>query len=372
MPKLSERLDDIVLVRSMEAWETVHSRGQYYLQTGHAVSPARIKETPSMGAVIAYETMARRKTGDFLPPFVAMNYVASGQYGPLEREGCLASECSPLTLDLRGQSLPFFVEDADRARLSRRWELLRQLDPARAGSDPTIQKPILEFASFAKSAHRMMGNPAVHEILQLGDAEKKKYGSSPIGDACLLARNMVAAEAGVRFFLLTHGDWDHQRDIYREDGKRGIYKLCEELDSALSALLIDLQRMRAKDGRSLLDKTFVVCMGEFGRAPGDLTVNQGREHYAKAMVGAFAGAGVQGGRVIGATDPEASRVVKSGWRQRRPIFTEDVCATVYSVLGIDWSKRITNTPSGREFVYVDPAAGTSVIDFQEITDLFQS
>jgi hypothetical protein len=57
-------------------------------------------------------------------------------------------------------------------------------------------------------------------------------------------------------------------------------------------------------------------------------------------------------------------------RGKRPIYTEDVCATVYSVLGIDWSKRLTRTPSGRDFVYVDPAAGTRVINFREVSDLF--
>ena len=49
MPKLVDCLDDLVMVRSMEAWETIHSRGQYYLQTGHAVSPARVQEVPSLG-----------------------------------------------------------------------------------------------------------------------------------------------------------------------------------------------------------------------------------------------------------------------------------------------------------------------------------
>jgi hypothetical protein len=88
------------------------------------------------------------------------------------------------------------------------------------------------------------------------------------------------------------------------------------------------------------------------------------------MVAAFAGAGVKGGRALGATDGEAAKVVKFDWDEKRPIFTEDVCATIYSVLGIDWMKRIRNTPSGRDFVYVDPAAPTGVVNFREITTLF--
>jgi arylsulfatase A-like enzyme len=143
-----------------------------------------------------------------------------------------------------------------------------------------------------------------------------------------------------------------------------VYKLCSELDDALSALLADLKE------RKLLDRTFIVCMGEFGRTPGDLTVNKGREHYAKATVAAFAGAGVRGGRAIGATDEQASKVVDFGWRRKRPIYMEDAAATIYSVLGVDWTKRITNTPSGREFVYVDPAGPLGVINFQPVDALF--
>jgi hypothetical protein len=111
-------------------------------------------------------------------------------------------------------------------------------------------------------------------------------------------------------------------------------------------------------------------MGEFGRTPGDLTPLLGREHYAKAMVGAFAGAGVKGGRALGATDEQAAGVVDFGWSANRPIYTEDVSATIYSVLGIDWTKRIKNTPSGRDFVYIDPAGPQKVVNFREVTEFF--
>jgi hypothetical protein len=373
MPKLAERLDDVVLVRSMEAWETVHSRGQYYLQTGHAVSPARVKEMPSMGAVIAYEMESRRRDSDFLPPFISMNYEATTMYGPLHREGCLPSATSPLTLDLKSGNLPFVVEEKDRERFQRRWEFLNRFDTRRANLDASAPEPVRQYAAFGQAVHRMMNNPAMSRVLAMPDDARKAYGSTPIGDACLIARNMVAAEAGARFLLLTHGDWDHHGNIYGKDGKGGVYKLCAELDGALSALLFDLKRMKASDGKSsLLDKTLVIAMGEFGRTPGDLTVLKGREHYAKAMVGLFAGAGVQGGRALGATDTDAAKVVEYGWRHKRPIHMEDVCATIYSTLGIDYAKRITNTPSGRDFVYVDPAAPSAVINFQEIADLFES
>src|SRR6266481_6211893 len=71
-PQLSGQLDHLVVARSVEAWESAHSRAQYYMQVGHPFSPARRNEMPAVGAVIASEFAFRRKVSDFLPPFVAM------------------------------------------------------------------------------------------------------------------------------------------------------------------------------------------------------------------------------------------------------------------------------------------------------------
>ncbi len=362
MPKLVNHLDKLHIVRGMEAWETVHSRGQYYLQTGHAVSPARMKESPSMGSIIAYES--KRKDTDFLPPFLSLNYEASTMYGPLIREGCLPSDCSPLTLDLATGSLPFVVPDAEKERFAKRWALLNKMDTSRASLTADSPQAVRQFDSFARASHRMMTNPAIGPIFDLKEEEKKAYGSTPFGDACIIARNMAAAKAGAKFIMVTQPGWDLHGNIYGKNGVGGVYKLAKDLDNAMSALLQDLA------AQGLLERTFVAALGEFGRAPGDLTPNLGREHYAKAMVAAFAGAGVKGNRVMGATDGEAANVVDYGWGAKRPIYPEDVCATIYSVLGIDWTKRIRNTPSGRDFVYIDPAAGTGVVNFGEIRDLF--
>ena len=79
---------------------------------------------------------------------------------------------------------------------------------------------------------------------------------------------------------------------------------------------------------------------------------------------------MKGGRVIGATDSAGAKVVDPGWNKKRSIYTEDVAATMYSALGIDWSKTITNTPSGRAFQYVEPVSGTTFLDVGEIEPLF--
>lgn len=364
LPKVAGQLGEMAVVRSAQAWETVHSRGQYYLQTGHAVSPARVQESPSMGAVVAYEFLSRRRATDFLPPFVSMNYEPSTMYGPLQGEGCLASDCSPLVLDLKNRNLPFVVEEKDKARFARRWELLNRMDTSRHALDDASPQGMRQFESFGRAVHKMMTNPAISSVLELKDEERKTYGGTAFGDACLIARNMVAADAGARFLLVTQPGWDHHGTIYGKNGKGGLYSTCADLDPAFAALVADLKRMK------LLDSTLVVCMGEFGRTPGELTPLAGREHYADTMFAVFAGAGVKGGRLYGATDAEAAHITDFGWSANRPVYTEDVCATIYSALGIDWTKRITNTPSGRDFQYVDPAAGTKIIQFREMAELF--
>ena len=66
-------------------------------------------------------------------------------------------------------------------------------------------------------------------------------------------------------------------------------------DQALAALLQDLS------DRGLLDTTLVWSTGEMGRTP-KINKDAGRDHWGKAMSMMLAGAGIQGGRVIGETD----------------------------------------------------------------------
>ncbi len=99
MPQLSAKLDRLAIVRSGEAWESVHERGQYYIQVGRAFSPARVTEIPSVGSVVAYEFESRKKQSDYLPPFVAMNFSAGG--AGLAGPGMLPANCAPLPLTVK-------------------------------------------------------------------------------------------------------------------------------------------------------------------------------------------------------------------------------------------------------------------------------
>jgi hypothetical protein len=74
------------------------------------------------------------------------------------------------------------------------------------------------------------------------------------------------------------------------------------------------------------------------------------------MPACLIGGGVKGGRAIGETDDDGAVVLEPGWSQKRPIYPEDLAATIYSAMGVNWTKAFTNTPSGRMFEYIPDAA----------------
>ena len=70
----------------------------------------------------------------------------------------------------------------------------------------------------------------------------------------------------------------------------------------------------------------------------------------------FAGAGVKGGRAIGSTVADGSATDNPGWSRNRDITPEDIEATVYSAMGINWTTVRYDDPFGRGFEYVPQAA----------------
>jgi len=55
---------------------------------------------------------------------------------------------------------------------------------------------------------------------------------------------------------------------------------------------------------------------------------------------------VKGGQIIGATDSTGGKVIDPGWTAGRSIYIEDIAATMYSALGIDWGRKLLTHPLG--------------------------
>lgn len=365
LPKLAKRHEKYAIIRSMEAWEAEHARGVYYIQAGRLFSPARAKEIPSVGSIVAYETQRRRRDSDFLPPFLSMDLGSAELVGA----GCLPGSAGPMAIRSGGK-LPFVVPENEQVTFARRRALLAKIDNDRGGKKTQRGKIFADIDQQYQSAWPLLSNTKAASVFQIKEDERERYGKCGVGDACLLARNVVEAGSGTRFILISHDGWDLHAAAFDKSAANNQYTLCRDLDAALSALLDDLESRTDAKGRRLIDKTFVTCMGEFGRTPGALTLNKGRDHYRFAAVGVFAGAGVKGGQIIGATDPTAAKVIDPGWHKGRSVYPEDVLATIYSTMGIDWSKRVTQTSSGRPFDYVENISPKGYLEFGEIKELF--
>src|SRR5205823_359220 len=109
--------------------------------------------------------------------------------------------------------------------------------------------------------------------------------------------------------------------------------LLPALDSGIAALFRDLA------DRGMLARTLVVITGEFGRTP-RINNNAGRDHWGPAFTVALGGGGIQGGRVIGASDQRAERPASD------PHGPENLAATIYHLMGIDPSEEFY-TAEGR-------------------------
>ncbi|MEK6237842.1 MAG: DUF1501 domain-containing protein, partial [Planctomycetales bacterium] len=112
-------------------------------------------------------------------------------------------------------------------------------------------------------------------------------------------------------------------------------------DAAISGLILDLEQ------RGLLDETLVVYMTEYGRTP-KINEKAGRDHWPNAFSIAFAGAGIQPGQVIGASDKTGAQVVD------RPVSPEEIAATILQLTGVS-PRGAFLREDGRPMPYVDDA-----------------
>jgi uncharacterized protein (DUF1501 family) len=155
--------------------------------------------------------------------------------------------------------------------------------------------------------------------------------------------------------MVSVGGWDMHSNIYGKTGT-SLYSQMGQLDPALASLIGDLKAAPGKTpGKTLFDETLIVMAGEFGRTVGNLNGQSGRDHFANYSA-VFAGGGVKGGQVIGATDATGATITDSGVTGRTELRAEDLACTVYSALGIDWTTLRHDDPLGRGFEYVPNAA----------------
>lgn len=344
MPNLANNLSKLAIVRSVQPWAAVHSLGQTWTQIARNPTAALGKISPNIGAVVALE---KEKIGAKLPGFIALNS------GGIAGAGYFDSRYSPFGVNANMNGLPQSTHPDGQTTFNTRFQHLTTMD-ASLRADSPLGKEANGMGSFYEQARGLMYDAQVDAAFRFSTDDRTRYGSSGFGDACVVARNILKGDLGARYIQIQLGGWDHHQNIYNQT--TGIYPRARDLDNGLATLLNDLAATPGSTpGKSLLDETLIVAMGEFGRTVGTVNNQAGRDHYLQQSV-VFAGGGTKGGSVIGATNATGAYTLDPGWERNRSIRPEDIAATIYSALGIDWTTVRYDDPFGRGFEYIPFAA----------------
>ena len=346
LPNLAAALPDLAIVRSVRASALVHGLGQTWIQIARNPTGATGSIAPHLGAVAALELSTSRAPGDVLPAFLALN-AAGGLVG----SGYLPSLYSPFSVVPTSAGLSSLTHPDGSARFALRWNDLQALDATLRTGQP-LGKDAGDAANFYLQAKVLMDSPEVNSLFAFSASDAARYGNTAFGNSCLVAKQVLAGNRGARFVQVSLGGWDMHAGIYDRQAANSLYAVGRQLDEALAALIADLKATPGSSGgATLFDETLVVVAGEFGRTVGLLNGQGGRDHFAVNSV-VFAGGGVRGGRVVGATDAAGTNVTESGMSGRTELRPEDVACTIYSALGIDWTTTRHDDPLNRGFEYV--------------------
>ncbi len=336
MPKLAEGLGDLAIIRSMRSWALVHEIGRAWMQVGRNPNAREAAIAPHIGSIVALEKEPERRADQVFPPFIALNAeAANGQ-------GYFSGRYAPFKVAITPKGLTNVAHADGAARFAERYGQLQLLDEPVRGSatqgSPLGRGPA-DLREFYAAARELVHHDAVNRAFSFSPEASERYGASGFGDACLVAKQILAARQGTRFIQINFGTWDHHRNVYS-----GLAGVAKPFDTALAALMADLK------AAGMFDETLIVAGGEFGRTPGGLNSQAGRDHYLQQSF-LFAGGGVRGG-VIGATNETAAFTVDPGWSRGRDVRIEDVEATIYSALGVNWTTVRRDDPLGIGFPYI--------------------
>jgi len=339
LPKLGAMTDKFAIVRSMQSHALVHSLSQTWTQIGRNPAAALGNIAPNIGSIVAIEKDPAGSARNVFPTFLALNSPGGVM------QGYLPATYAPFKVTPSTAGIPYTTNQDDSTgtgRFTRRWNLLHSLDDNLRIDSPDGQ-PMNDYNDFYAAANGMMYNQVVKTAFSYTTADSARYGSTNTGNACLVASQVLKANQGTRFIQITSNDgWDMHTNIY---STANLPTKAPLLDNAVSALLGDLE------SAGLLSTTMVVMVGEFGRTVGPLTAAAGRDHWPQQFA-FFAGGGVKGGTIVGQTNATGSDTVNYGWSQNRYVYPEDIEATIYSAMGIDWTTVRHDDPLGRGFYYV--------------------
>jgi hypothetical protein len=320
LKNLAPLMDRVTVVRTVN--HTVideHAAAANRMHTGRPVSGTVVY--PSLGSVVAHE---RGAAADGAPPYVLIGYpnVTRGPGFLGARHGYLY-----LTDTGRGPTGLSRPEGITAPRQARREAFLAAL---RKNQDQGgVEDTRLRDYDAAIDQSLKLSGPEFTRSFQIDEESadlRHGYGGE-FGQRCLLARRLI--ERGVRFVEVSHNlnflngaGWDvHNEGILRQ------HALIQELDTAVAALIQDLE------ARRMLDRTLIAITTEFGRPP-EFDSGGGRGHQGNTFSCVLAGGGLKHRGAYGETDELGKTIVAD------PVSVPDFFATVHAAIGIDPARNL--------------------------------
>ena len=341
MPRMAERLDKAVVIRTIVGSDGRHSSFQ-------CVTGRRFSNQPQ-GGWPGFESVISKLQGPIdpsVPP--GANLFMKMAHEPYNHPGSGFLGTAHQAFRPEGETRANMkLNVINTQRLDERRGLLGGFDQYRRAIDRQRKNAPLD--SFTEQALNMLTSSRLADALDLekedpeirasygkDDPKALSYGSKgyqAIMSKFLLARRLV--QAGVRCVSATFADFDWHGGNF-SNGR----KVIPLLDQGLAALIDDLER------HGLSDDVTVVVWGEFGRTP-KINKNAGRDHWSRNTFAMLAGGGMPMGQVIGTTNKYAEEPVD------RPVHFQEVFATLYRNLGIDVERTTIDDLNGRPRYLVD-------------------
>jgi hypothetical protein len=348
LPFHAKIADKFTLVRSITHDFADHGGGTKRVLTGRIPkSPVGfINDAPAVGCVVAKMREQRVKQG--MPHWITLS-----DFGEPNGNALGPAYLGPayLPFDIPGDpKLPNFkipnleVKPEFGPRITDRQALLSRIDRLRRDLDRTGAMEAMD--KYNHKAIELLTSAETRKAFDwsLEDSQTlARYGHQSFGLRALLARRLVEAGSSFVWLSMSNPDWKANLSTGVGQSWDSHSVNCHHFtdfrwrapfyDQAVTALIEDIY------ARGLDKKVMIVAMGEFGRTPqleysvGTNTgvMQPGRGHWPGAMSVLVSGGGMPMGQVVGSTN------AKGEMPKDRPLSPNDLWATIYRHLGIDYN-----------------------------------
>jgi uncharacterized protein (DUF1501 family) len=353
LPQLATLADKYSLIRSVAHKFADHGGGHKRFLTGRdPLQPTGfVNDHPMVGSMVA-EALKGKKAP--VPNYIAgvdggrqgidVFSFGSAYLGPQTHPFMVPGDPAEQKFEVRNLSLLKGTED----KLPDRLALLNAVDKPLAG--PDLAGLSAGMSAIRGQALELVTTDTARNAFDLSKEPVKlreRYGLHRYGQRALMARRLVEQGASWVTMVMENatppGESLKENHCYNWDSHAVNCHIFEDtqyklgfLDQAISALIEDLS------SRGLNQRVLLVVTGEFGRTPKlEYTKNRpGRDHWPQAMSILVSGA-CKTGQVVGSTTAKAE-VPKD-----RPLTPNDLWATVFTHLNIDYNRTSFTDGSGR-------------------------